>query len=72
MSLSKLCTYARGLKGFKFTWGVPLIEYESVNNQRELVLNADLEKKLLTTAKDMYKYDESDLLGMFNLNRLPC
>jgi len=60
-SLSKLCTYARGLKGFKFTWGVPLIEYESVNNQREFVLNADLEKKLLTTAKDMYKYDESDL-----------
>lgn len=60
-SLSKLCTWARGVKGFQFKWGLPLIEYERENNQREFVVSKELEDKLLMTARLMYRDDEADL-----------
>jgi len=60
-ALSKLCTYARGVKGFQFTWGLPLIEYETENNRREFVLSKELEDKLLMTARLNYRDDEADL-----------
>ena len=60
-ALSKLCTYARGVKGFQFTWGLPLIEYETENNQREFVVSKELENKLLKTARLTYRDDEADL-----------
>ena len=60
-ALSKLCTYSRGVKGFQFTWGLPLIEYETENNQREFVVSKELESKLLMTARLNYRDDEADL-----------
>ena len=60
-ALSKLCTWARGVKGFQFTWGLPLIEYEKENNQREFVVSKELEEKILLTARLMYRDDEADL-----------
>ena len=60
-ALSKLCTYARGVKGFQFTWGLPLIEYETENNQRDFVVSEELENKLLKTARLTYRDDEADL-----------
>ena len=60
-ALSKLCTYARGVKGFQFTWGLPLIEYETENNKREFVVSKELESKLLMTARLNYRDDEADL-----------
>lgn len=60
-ALSKLCTYSRGVKGFQFTWGLPLIEYETENNKREFVVSKELESKLLMTARLNYRDDEADL-----------
>lgn len=60
-ALSKLCTWARGIKGFKFNWGLPLIEYETENNKREFVVSKELEQKLLMTARLNYRDDEADL-----------
>ena len=60
-ALSKLCTWARGVKGFQFKWGLPLIEYETENNKREFVLSKELEDKLLLTARLSYRDDEADL-----------
>lgn len=60
-ALSKLCTWARGVKGFQFTWGLPLIEYEKENNQREFVVSEELQEKILLTARLNYRDDEADL-----------
>ena len=60
-ALSKLCTWARGVKGFQFTWGLPLIEYEKENNQREFVVSKELQEKILLTARLNYRDDEADL-----------
>jgi len=60
-ALSKLCTWARGVKGFQFKWGLPLIEYETENNKREFVVSKELETKLLMTARLNYRDDEADL-----------
>ena len=60
-ALSKLCTWARGVKGFQFKWGLPLIEYETENNKREFVVSKELEAKLLMTARLNYRDDEADL-----------
>ena len=60
-ALSKLCTYSRGVKGFQFTWGLPLIEYEKENNKRDFVVSKELESKLLMTARLNYRDDEADL-----------
>ena len=60
-ALSKLCTWARGVKGFNFKWGLPLIEYERENNQREFVISDELQDKLLETARSSYRDDEADL-----------
>ena len=60
-SLSKLCTWARGVKGFQFVWGLPLIEYETENNKRDFVVSEELENKLLMTARLNYRDDEADL-----------
>ena len=60
-ALSKLCTWARGVKGFNFKWGLPLIEYERENNQREFVISDELQDKLLDTARSSYRDDEADL-----------
>tara|TARA_R100000951_G_scaffold113021_1_gene114330 strand:- start:24 stop:887 length:864 start_codon:yes stop_codon:yes gene_type:complete len=60
-ALSKLCTWARGVKGFQFQWGLPLIEYERENNKRDFVVSEDLEKKILLTARLSYRDDEADL-----------
>jgi integrase len=60
-ALSKLCTWARGIKGFKFNWGLPLIEYETENNKREFVVSEELENKLFLTARLNYRDDEADL-----------
>tara|TARA_R100001463_G_scaffold32082_1_gene72100 strand:- start:15698 stop:16540 length:843 start_codon:yes stop_codon:yes gene_type:complete len=60
-ALSKLCTWARGVKGFQFKWGLPLIEYEKENNKREFVVSKELQSKLLLTARSNYRDDEADL-----------
>lgn len=60
-ALSKLCTWARGVKGFQFKWGLPLIEYEKENNKREFVVSKELQSKLLLTARLNYRDDEADL-----------
>lgn len=60
-ALSKLCTWARGVKGFQFTWGLPLIEYEKENNKREFVVSKELQEKILLTARLNYRDDEADL-----------
>jgi len=48
-AVSKLITYATGLREFSFKWGVPKIEYEKENNQRKFVFTPQLESKLITT-----------------------
>ncbi len=60
-ALSKLFTWARGLKGFRFTWGLPLVEYEPENNKREFVVSNELQSKMLLTARLNYLEDEADL-----------
>ena len=60
-SLSKLCTWARGVKGFQFKWGIPLIEYDKENNQRKFTVSKELEEKILSTARSTYRDDEADL-----------
>ena len=60
-SLSKLCTWARGVKGFQFKWGITLIEYDKENNQRKFTVSKELEEKILSTARSTYRDDEADL-----------
>jgi integrase len=49
-SVSKLITYSRGMGGFSFTWGIPMVEYETENNQRKFIFTDDIEKELLQTS----------------------
>jgi integrase len=49
-SISKLITYCRGVKGFKFVWGAPLVEYEKENNQRKYIFTNDTLEKLYSTS----------------------
>lgn len=49
-SISKLVTYCRGLRGFKFVWGTPLVEYEKENNQRKYVFTEEILEKLYSTS----------------------
>ena len=49
-SVSKLITYSRGMGGFSFTWGVPIVEYETENNQRKFIFTDTIEKELLQTS----------------------
>tara|TARA_R110002072_G_scaffold71981_2_gene172486 strand:- start:879 stop:1742 length:864 start_codon:yes stop_codon:yes gene_type:complete len=60
-AMSKLFTWARGLKGFRFTWGLPLVEYEKENNQRKFTVSKELQEKILLTARLLSKDDEADL-----------
>lgn len=52
-SVSKLITYVRGVRGFRFTWGTPLVEYETENNQRKFVFSSELEQKLRITCSQL-------------------
>jgi len=52
-SISKIVTYCRGLTGFVFKHGLPLIEYERENNQRKFVFTSELLTELQETTKLM-------------------
>ena len=49
-SVSKLITYSRGMGGFSFKWGIPMVEYETENNQRKFIFTSEIENKLLLTS----------------------
>jgi len=63
-SVSKLITYAKGCKGFVFTWGQPLIEYERTNNRRKFTLSTELEEKLIRKSDEL-GYAEKTCLWIF-------
>mgnify|MGYP001174509367 CR=1 FL=1 len=60
-ALSKLITYARGCSGFTFKWGVPLIQYERVNNKRKFTLTPAIEKLLISKTNELGHKEKSDL-----------
>jgi len=60
-ALSKILTYSKGVRGFQFEWGTPMIEYERENNKREFVFTDDMEKKLITTSHMLGYKDKCDL-----------
>ena len=60
-SVSKLCTYAKGVSGFSFTWGTPLFEYLRTNNQRTFRTTPELELKIIRATKRLGYGEKADL-----------
>lgn len=60
-SVSKLITYSRGMGGFTFIWGLPMVEYETENNQRKFTFTAEIQKKLLQISEDCGYKEYNDL-----------
>jgi len=60
-SVSKLITYSRGMGGFSFTWGIPMVEYETENNQRKFIFTSEIENKLLQTSTSCGYNELNDL-----------
>jgi integrase len=60
-SVSKILTFAKGLRGFQFEWGSPMVEYYRENNKRDFVFTTEMEDKLIMTSKVMGYGDKCDL-----------
>lgn len=60
-ALSKLITHLRGIRGFRFEGGVPMVEYARERNARTFVVNDNLENLIVNTSNSTRYHYLTDL-----------